>query len=229
VLLRAIGPSVSVNGAPVAGRLMDPTLELHAEDGVLLTSNDDWKDAPNAADIQQSGAAPDDERESAILRLLAPGSYTAVMRGKDNSTGIGLAEVYGLGSDGHSQLANTSTRGFVGTGDNVMIGGFIVGNKTASAKVVVRALGPSLSSKGISVPLQNPTLELHDANGAAFASNDNWQDDPAAPEIESRLLAPPDARESATLQALTPGKYTAIVRGAGDSTGVALVEIYALN
>lgn len=231
ILLRAIGPSLNVNGTPVAGRLDDPMLELHDKNGALITSNDNWKDSDQRAEIEQSGLAPAEDRESAILRVLGPDlPFTAVIRGKNNSSGVGLVEAYDISPAANAELANISTRGFVGTDDNVMIGGFIVGpNDRGSTEVVVRAIGPSLSNKGVTNALQDPTLELHDANGAAFAANDNWQDDPGAIKIQSDQLAPDDPRESATIQSLLPGNYTAIVRGKDNSIGVALVEAYNLR
>jgi hypothetical protein len=226
VILRAIGPSMNVNGNPVPGRLDDPTLELHDDSGTLIDFNDNWKDSPQRVEIALSGLAPTDDREAAISRSLAPGKYTGIIRGKNDTTGIGLVEVFDRDSSANSKLANISTRGFVDVGDNVMIGGFIVGSQQASTAVVLRAMGPSLTGKGVPGALQDPTLEVHDANGTVFARNDNWQDDPRAVEIQRDQLAPDDPRESATLQTLAPGNYTAIVRGMNQSTGVALVEIY---
>lgn len=229
VILRAIGPSLQVNGTPVPGRLDDPTLELHDESGALIDFNDNWKDSPQRAEIESSTLAPSDDRESAIARTLTPGKYTAIVRGKGNSAGIGLVEAYDRDSAANSQLANISTRGVVETGDNVMIGGFIVGNHDGPTNVVVRAIGPSLIGRGVPGSLDDPTLELHDGNGAIFAINDDWREDPGASEIRREQLAPSDERESATLQTLAPGRYTAIVRGKSDTIGVALVEAYNLG
>ena len=228
LLLRAIGPSLNANGNPIPGRLDDPILELRDADGALITSNDDWKDSAQRAEIQQSGIAPDDDRESAILRLFEPDlPFTAIVRGKDNATGIGLVEAYDLNPVANSKLANIGTRGFVETDDNVMIGGFIAGlqDRTSTA-VVVRALGPSLTSKGVPNALQDPTLELHDQNGAILASNDNWGTDPNAREVAETGLAPTDPRESAIYSSIAPGAYTAVVRGNNRTTGVGLVEVY---
>jgi hypothetical protein len=229
VLTRAIGPSLSVNGQPVNGRLMDPTLELHDSTGAALAFNDNWKDTQQSA-IQATGLAPTDDRESAILMQLNPGAYTAVMRGKDDTTGIGLVEGYDLNKAPGVQLANISTRGFVETGDNVMIGGFIAGPPDrGSTTIVARAIGPSLASAGVPTPLQDPTLELHDANGAVIASNDNWETDANASQVAGVGLAPSDPRESALYRLIAPGPFTAIVRGNNDTTGNALVEIYNLE
>jgi hypothetical protein len=229
VIARAIGPSLKVNDIPVPGRLADPMLALHDESGAQVDFNDNWRDSPQRTEIESSTLAPGDDREAAIVRTLVPGRYTAIVRGKGNDTGIALVEVYDRDGAAKSQMANISTRGFVETGDNVMIGGFIVGNQNAPTKIVVRAIGPSLTGKRVPGALEDPLLELHDGNGAIFAINDNWRDDPGATEIQSKQLAPTDERESATLQTLAPGNYTAIVRGEKNATGVALVEVYHIG
>ena len=228
ILLRAIGPSLHTNRNPIPGRLDDPVLELHGNDGALITANDNWKDSEQRAEIEQSGIAPTDDRESAILQVLGAGlPFTAIVRGKDNSTGIGIVEAYDLNPVVNSKLANSSARGFVETNDDVMIGGFIAGPQDrAVGAVVIRALGPSLTSKGVSNALQDPLLELHNQNGATLASNDNWGTDPNAAKVAAAGLAPGDHRESALYSPLAPGSYTAIVRGKNNSTGVGLVEVY---
>ncbi len=147
VMLRAIGPSMSVGGNPVAGRMQDPVLELRNSSGALVTSNDNWKDSPERTQIEATGIAPSHDNESAILRNLAPGAYTAVLKGKDNSTGLALVEVYDLGLSVNSLLANISSRSFIETADNVLIGGFITGHHPANSAILVRALGPSLKSQ----------------------------------------------------------------------------------
>jgi hypothetical protein len=218
-----------VGSTPALDTVADPTLELHDGSGALLVSNDDWKESQQA-EIEQSGLAPADDRESAIIRTLAPGPYTAIVRGKNGTAGIGLVEVYDLGQSGNSRLANISTRGLVETGDNVMIGGFIAGpNDRGNTAIVVRAIGPSLTSKGVPGAVQDPKLELHDQNGAVIASNDDWQTDPNANKVQSAGLAPNDPRESAIYNSMAPAGYTAIVRGANDTVGVALVEAYNLE
>jgi hypothetical protein len=226
VILRGIGPSLSAGGQPLNGRLEDPVLELFDQNGVLITTNDNWKDSPQRAEIEQSGIAPQDEREAAIARTLAPGLYTAVMSGRDNTTGIALVEAYDRDQTGAARFANISTRGFVQTGDNVMIGGFIAGRQTGPTNIVVRALGPSLTSKGVPQAMQDPTVELFNQNGDPINSNDDFATSPQRSEIEARGLAPEDPRESALLQNVTPGNYTAVVRGKADTTGVGLVEVY---
>jgi hypothetical protein len=220
VILRGIGPSLSGQG--LTGVLPDPTLELH---GAVSINNDNWRDTQEA-EIQATGIPPSNDLESAIVASLEPGAYTAILAGKENTTGIGLVEVYDLDQPAGSKLSNISTRGFVETGDNVMIGGFITGPaNTGATTVLIRAIGPSLGSSGIQDSLQDPTLELHDGSGALIAMNDNWRDTQEA-EIIATEIPPTDDRESAILQTLAPGNYTAIVRGNANTTGVALVEVY---
>ncbi len=228
VLIRGIGPSLSFKGHPLPGRMKDPTLELYNSKGEKIGSNDNWQDGGQQAAIKGTGLAPHDNREAAILKTLAPGGYTAILRGKDNSTGIALVEAYDLDTTTGSQLANISTRGFVGTGDNVMIGGFFAGANTAApAQVVIRAIGPSM--KTVPDRLDDPKLDVFNENGDKIASNDNWKDHQEA-GIQKTGLAPKDNRESAVLMnSLEPGFYTAIVRGKKNATGNALVEIYNLN
>jgi hypothetical protein len=225
VALRGIGPSLRSEGAPLNGRLNDPVLELFDSSGVLITSNDNWKDSQENA-IDDSGFAPSNERESVILRTLTPGSYTVVLSGKDNTTGIGLVEAYDRDETGDERFANISTRGRVETGDNILIGGFIAGRQDGPTNIVVRALGPSLASQGVPQTLQDPTVQLVNSNGVVINENDDFAASPQRAEIESRGLAPADQRESALLQSVTPGDYTVIVRGKGDTTGNGLVEIY---
>ena len=219
----AKGPSISVGGNPVPGRMMDPTLELHDGNGALMIANDDWKDSPQRTEIENSGLAPTDDRESAILQTLSPGVYTGVLAGKNNSTGIALVEVYDLDA-GHSILANISSRGLVDTGDNVMIGGFIAGNQNGNAKVLVRGIGPSLQGK-VPNPLADPILELHDSNGNTLETNDNWKDSPERADIEATGIPPSNDLESAILRSVSPAGYTAILRGK-TGNGIAVVEIY---
>lgn len=216
--VRAIGPSVQLPGV-----LADPILELHDGTGALVTSNDNWVDSPERSQIESAGLAPADNRESAILRTLNPGAYTAVVRGKSNGTGIAVVEAYDLEASNNSKMANLSTRGTVETGDNVLIGGFITGNRNGNINVLVRALGPSLAGR-VPTPLSDPLLEIHNSNGSSIATNDDWQDNQKT-EIEQTGIAPANAKESAIRLSLTPGAYTAIVRGV-NSTGNGLVEVY---
>ena len=224
VVLRAIGPSLGAFG--IADPLADPVLELHASDGSLITMNDNWKDAQQA-EIETSGFQPQNDLESAIISTLDPGNYTAVVSGKDGGTGVGLVEGYDLDQAADSQFGNISTRGFVETGTNVMIGGFILGGESGNANVVVRALGPSLTAFGVTGALADPTLELRDGNGALVQSNDNWKETQQT-EIEATGLQPTNDLESAVFETLAPGAYTAVVAGKDDLTGVGLVEVYRL-
>jgi plastocyanin len=224
VILRAIGPSLTQFG--VVDALADPVLELHGSDGSMITSNDNWRETQES-EIDATGLAPTNDAESAILMTLAPDAYTAIVSGKDGTSGVGLVEGYDLDQAADSQLANISTRGFVETGSNVMIGGFILGNGSGTTNILVRAIGPSLSLVGVSDALADPTVELHDANGALITSNDNWKESQEA-EIEATGLAPQDDLESAALVTVATDAYTAIVAGKDGGTGVALVEVYRL-
>jgi hypothetical protein len=225
VIIRAIGPSLTQAG--LTGVLANPVLELHRSNGSLITSNDNWKDTQQAA-IQATGVPPKNDLESAIVATLAPGAYTAIVSGKNATSGIGLVEVYDLNPAAASKLVNVSSRGFVQTGDNVMIGGFVLGGGTGAAKIIVRAIGPSLSQSGISGALANPTLELHNSNGALIKSNDNWKHSQQA-EIQATGIPPKNDFESAIVATLSPGAYTAIVAGKNGGIGVALVEVYKLQ
>ncbi|PYJ07441.1 MAG: hypothetical protein DMF06_15690 [Verrucomicrobia bacterium] len=229
VVIRGIGPSLAQF---ISGPLVDPTLELH-QGNAAIDANDNWKTRPDGtsqqAEVEGTGIAPTNDLESALVATLNPGSYTVILAGKNNGVGVGLIEVYDVDPAGTSKLANLSTRGFVGTDDNAMIGGFIIGpsDGTTSA-VVVRAIGPSLSNLGISGALQDPTLELHNGNGATIAASDDWQDDSNQMRIDP-VLRPANPHESALYRILSPGSYTAIMRGAENSTGLGLVEIYNLQ
>ena len=223
VIVRALGPTLSTLG--VSGALMDPTITVMDSSNVMVASNDDWRNT-QAAQIAVSGLAPHNDFESAIIATLPPGSYSAVVRGKNGGTGVGLVEVYELDAT-TSVFQNLSTRGFVGTGDNALIGGLIIGNGEQPV-IVVRAIGPTLGSFGITQPLQDPTLEVRDSNGGLISFNNDWQDNtPTA--VKAALLQPQDSRESAVVLSLPAGNYTAIVRGKGGTTGVALVEAYRLQ
>jgi hypothetical protein len=224
VIIRAIGPSLGV-----AGSLADPTLELRDGSGALLQSNDNWKDSPNKQAIIDSTIPPANDLESAIVATLpasASGtSYTAIVRGAGNGTGIGVVEVYDLDRSLDSKLANISNRGFVQTGDNVLFAGNIVIGQS-SQKVLIRALGPSVPVAGA---MADPTLELRDANGALIEANDNWVDSPNKQAIIDSTIPPANDLESAIIRTLTPANYTAILRGVNEGTGVAVVEVYALQ
>jgi hypothetical protein len=232
VVLRGLGPSLTNFGIPAANVLNDPVLELHGPNGPsLITSNDNWVDSPQKAQIQGTIYQPTDNRESVILATLQPGAYTVVLSGAGNTSGIGIVEIYDNDKTLDSDLANISTRGFVMTGDAVMIGGFSLGNNNNATNIVVRALGPSLSAFGLSNLLADPTLELHNANGTIMVSNDDWQSDPvSAAQLIARGLAPSNTKEAAIFASLAPpGQFTAIVAGKNGAVGIALVEIYNLR
>ncbi len=228
VVLRALGPSLSAFG--VSGVLADPVLSVYNSSGTLIATNDNWQTDTGATFIEQNGLAPSDPAESASLQTdLAPGAYTMVVRGNNSTQGVSLAEAYEIFSPGLSSLlSNVSGRGFVGTDDNVLISGFIVGD-VGSATVIVRALGPSLGSFGVSQPLSDPVLTIYDSKGNVIAGNDNWQDDNNAALVQQNGLAPPDALDSAIVLYLPAGAYTAIVSGVNGATGNALLEVYHLN
>lgn len=224
VVVRGLGPSLTTVG--VQGELIDPVLELYDSGGNSLGGNNDWQETQAQA-LRDVNLAPSDDLESAILAALTPGSYTAVVRGNGGSTGIGLVEIYDLQTGAVSKLGNLSTRGQVGTGQDVMIGGTIVTGSDA-ARVVFRALGPSLASAGIQNPLSDPQLDLFDANGVKISSNNNWKDSQQA-AIANVGLAPGDDLESAIMADLSPGNYTAVVSGVNGAAGIALVEAYHLQ
>jgi hypothetical protein len=244
VIIRAIGPELTQYGVPNA--LANPTLELHDGTGALIASNDNWVTTiiggiitgNQVAEIRDSGHAPTDGRESAIIADLPPGNYTAIVRGVNNMTGVALVEVYDLnpGSASPSILRNISSRSFVQTDDNVMIGGFIV-QGTGTKRVIVRAIGPELTQYGVPNALGDPALELHDRTGALIASNDDWQHTiiggiitkDQVMDIQNSGHAPTQPSESAIVASLPPGNYTAIVRGKNIAVGVALVEVYDLD
>jgi hypothetical protein len=219
VLLRGLGPSVPVNE-----NLADPTLELHDSSNAIVAASDSWRETQQA-ELQATTIPPSNDYEPAIVKSLTPGNYTAVLAGKGGTTGTGVVEVYDLDLAADSRLANISTRGLVDQGDNVLIGGTIVVG-SGSTTVLFRALGPSLP--GIPNSLKDPTLELHNGQGGIVATNDNWQDT-QKDAIQQTTIPPPDPREAAILQQLTPGGYTVIVRGKDNTTGIAVVEAYQLN
>jgi hypothetical protein len=228
VMIRGIGPSMSSVG--VVGAVTDPVLRLFGSNGSTIAVNDNWQETQRA-EIEQTGLQPLDPRESAIVATLAPAAYTAAVVNADGSNGVGLVEIYDLSSASNAKLANISTRGTVQTADNVMIGGFILGGTSINpAKVVVRALGPTLGQVGISDPLNNPTLSLFDSNGQMVGSNDNWQDDAnQAAQLQALNLSPQNPAESALAVTLPPGQYTAVVAGQNAGTGIGLIEVYSVQ
>ena len=225
LLLRAIGPSLSLSGVPNV--LADPVLELHRP-GLATINNDNWRDDPaQEAAILATGLGAINDLESAIDTTLNPGTYTAVVRGKNNSAGAALIEVYDLSQFVPAKLANISTRAFVSTGDDIVIGGFLLGGHNGAGRMVVRGIGPSLAAAGVTNALANPTLELRDINGALLIENNDWQDNPAqAAELTAAGLAPTNPLESGIAATLPPGFYTVLLAGLNNGTGVGLVEIY---
>lgn len=219
VIVRGIGPSL-----PLSGKMLNPMIELHDPSGAVIAANDDWGQNENSAEIFGSGVAPTNPSESAVLMDLAPGSYTAVLSGVNQTTGTAVVEIYDLDGAAESKLANISTRAFVQGGDNVLIGGLIVVGQSA-ADAIVRAIGPSLTVPGA---MADPTLELRDANGVLLASNDNWRSTQQT-EIIATGVAPTRDAEAAIVTTFSPGSYTAIVRGVNGTTGVAVVEVYQLD
>ena len=231
VILRSIGHSLAAAG--ITNPISDPTIELHNSAGNIIASNDDWISSPDAQTIASYHLDPPNSIESAIIVTLNPGSYTAIVKGYQDSstpaaTGVGLFELYDLRLTNNVRAGNVSSRGQVLLNDQVMIGGFIIGGAQPKT-VVVRALGPSLTSHGVNGALADPTLELHDGQGTLISSNDDWGDGPDASTIQNEGWAPPSPKESALQATLNPGNFTAIVRGVNNTTGIGLVEVYDLS
>jgi sugar lactone lactonase YvrE len=229
VVVRGLGPTLSQPPFNVTGVLADPTLQLFDGSGHPFWFNDNWKDTQQAQ-IQATGLAPPNDLESAALQILQPGNYTAVLSGKNGTTGVGLVEVYDISPGVFAELTNVSTRGFVGTGDNVMIGGIITSGGNGSTQIVVRGLGPTLAAPpfGIAGALADPVVTLVDSNGNVVKTNDNWKNTQQA-AIQATGLAPPNDLESAMVVTVAAGNYTAILSGSGGGTGIGLVEVYKLR
>jgi hypothetical protein len=229
VLIRAIGPSLTDSGVPDA--LADPVLELHGPGTFVTTTNNNWRDDPvQEALIKATGIPPSNDLESAIEARLAPGAYTAIVTGNGDTSGVGLVEVYDLNPGVFSRLANLSTRAFVATAGNIVIAGFVLGGNSSDGRVVLRGIGPSLTTLGVPDALADPTLELRDSNGSLLVENNDWEDDPAqAAELIAAGLAPTNQLESGIAATLPPGRYTALMAGLNNGTGVGLVEVYDLG
>jgi hypothetical protein len=227
VIIRALGPSLASFG--LADVLANPELEVNGPDGFTTIINDEWKDTQQA-EIMATGLAPANLHESAIVATLNPGPYTAAIRGVNNSSGVGLVEVYDLNQSVGSKLANISTRAFVSTGNNIVIAGFRMGNNSGGDSVVVRGIGPSLAAMGVANPLANPTLALRNSQGALLVANDDWRDEPVqASELTAAGLAPTNDLESGVVAMLPPGLYTALLAGQNNGVGVGMVEVYDLG
>jgi hypothetical protein len=226
VLIRAIGPSLTALGVP--GVLANPMLELHGPGEFVTMTNDNWRDTQEVA-IQATGLPPTNNLESAIDATLAPGAYTAIVKGNGNTSGVALIEAYDLSQAVLAKLANISTRAFVSTGDDIVIAGFILGNspQASNDRIIVRGIGPSLTGLGVPNALANPTLELRDGNGVLLIANNDWQDDPAqAAELTAAGLAPTNNLESGIAATLPPGLYTALLAGLNNGAGNGVVEVY---
>jgi hypothetical protein len=226
VVIRAIGPSLAGSGVPNV--LADPVVELNGPGGFVPVINNNWRDDPvQAALIEATGIPPTNDLESAIEARLFPGTYTAIVRGNGNTSGVGLVEVYDLNPGAASKLANLSTRAFVSTGNDIVIAGFLINNNPVDDRVIVRGIGPSLTALGVPNALANPTLELRDGNGALLVANNDWQDNAAqAAEIIAAGLALTSNLESGIAATLPPGPYTALLSGVNNGTGIGVVEVY---
>ena len=227
VVIRGLGPSLASFG--ITDFLADPVLELRSQSGALLQQNDNWKDSQRT-EIENTGLQPSDDRESAMVTTLVPGNYTALLTGKGGTTGVGTVEVYDANIPADSQLANLSTRGFVQTGNNVMIAGFTLGGGSGPTDIAIRGIGPSLSNAGLNNVLADPTLELRDSNGALLIANDDWQSDPvSAGKLTAHGLGLSNTKESGIYTTMPPGQFTAIIAGKSGGTGIGLVEIYRVQ
>ena len=227
LLLRAIGPSLVHFG--VTDVLADPVLELHGPSGFVTMINDNWRDTQEN-EIAATGIPPTDDFESAIDVTLAPGAYTAIVRGNGDTSGVALVEVYDLNQEVDSKLANLSTRAFVGAESDIVIAGFLLRESNLEDRIIIRGIGPSLAAAGAPAPLADPTLQLRDGNGALLITNNDWADDPVqASEITAAGLAPANDLESAISATLPPGLYTALLAGVNFGTGIGVVEIYDLG
>jgi hypothetical protein len=227
VIVRAIGPSLTRYN--IVDVLADPVLELHGPGTFVTITNNNWRDTQQGV-IEATGLPPTNDFESAIVANLAPGAYTAIVRGNGNTSGVALVEVYDLNPAALSKLANISTRAFVSTGDNIVIAGFILGHNSGPDRIIVRGMGPSLTTAGVTTVLANPTLELRNSDGTLLVSNNDWQDNPVqAALITAAGLAPSNNLESAIAATLPPGLYTALLAGLNSGTGNGLVEVYDLG
>jgi hypothetical protein len=224
VLIRAIGPSLARYG--IVDALADPVLEVHGSGSFATITNDNWRDTQQNQ-IAATGLPPTNDFESAIDATLVPGAYTALVKGKNNTAGVALIEVYDLDQTGLSRLVNLSTRAFVSTGNDIVIAGFVLSEGNGNDRIVVSGIGPSLSGLGLSSVLANPTLELRNSNGSLVLTSNDWQDDPdQAAELTAAGLAPTNNLEAAIAATLPPDLYTALLAGLNNGTGIGVVEIY---
>ena len=227
VIIRGIGTSLTKGDSPLAGRLLNPALELRGASGELITENDDWRASPQADQIRTTGLAPREHKEAAIVATLEPGAYTSILRGSGETEGIGVIEIYDLQTSADAKLSNLASRAFVSTGDNILIGGLIIQGGPPQP-VLLRAIGTSLAGT-VPQELQDPTIELVDAQGMKLGENNDWKDSSDAAAIQGSGAAPTSDKEAAILVSLSAGPYTATMRGANGSTGTGVVEIYRLD
>jgi hypothetical protein len=227
VAIVATGPSLVPFG--IANPLANPTLTLvRSSDQAVIGTNDNWQSAANSAQLSSAGFAPSDTLEAAILADLAPGAYTAIVEGVGGGSGVSVIGVYEAGA-AYIPLINISTRGRVQTGNDVMIGGFVIQGSGAQTVAIV-ATGPSLAPFGIANPLANPRLTLvRSSDQAVIDTNDDWQSHANAAQLTASGFAPPNALEAAIHTTLQPGAYTAVVEGVGGGTGVAVIGVYRAN
>lgn len=229
VIVRGIGPTLT--RSDIVDVLADPVIELHGPGAFVTVTNNDWRDSQEQ-EIMDTGIPPTNDLESAIVATLAPGAYTAIVRGNGDTSGVGLVEIYDLDRNVDSKLANISTRALVSTGDNIVIAGFLLSDNAGEDRIVVRGLGPSLAPNPFPVDavLANPTVELHDTNGSLLVANNDWQDDSVQmAEIAAAGLAPTNSLEAALVATLPPGLYTALLAGVNDGIGIGVVEVYDLG
>jgi hypothetical protein len=227
VLVRAIGPSLAESG--IEGALADPVLELHGPGTFAPITNDNWRQAQEV-EIFQTGIAPSNNLESAIIATLPPGAYTAIVRGNGGTFGTALVEVYDLDSGTQARLSNLSTRAFVSSGENILVAGFVLHGNNGDGRVVLRGLGPSLRASGMSRVLADPTLDLRDSNGMLVASDNDWQENSGqAAELAAMNLTPANPTESALVATLPAGAYTALLAGINNATGLGIVEVYDVS
>ena len=236
VVVRGLGPTLGQPPFNITGVLGDPFLSLRDSGGNVIWNNNNWKDSQQTQ-IQNLGSAcagspcpPPNDLESAILQILPPGRYSAILSDKNGTTGVGLVEVYDVSTGVFAELTNVSTRAFVGTDQNVAIGGFITSGGNGSAQILVRGLGPTLAQPPFNVTgvLADPFLSLRDVNGTVLWNNNDWKDSQQA-QIQATGMAPPNDLESAIVRTVAPGTYTAILSGRNGTTGIGLVEVYKLK
>lgn len=230
IVMRGLGPSLSVAGQPLGNTLFDPTLTLHDANGMQIAANDNWMQNSQADQdiITASGLAPANPREAVIVANLPEGQYTAVLRGASNGNGLALEEIYDINEGNGLKTANLSARAMVGPGENALISGMII-EGSEDKRTLIRGLGPSLAN-AVPDPLPDPELMAYDANGTLVETNNSWMNSPEAADITNSGLAPGDPKEAVIDRVFAPGSYTVVLTGVGtDVTGTALIEVYDRN